>query len=90
MNRLIKSPLSAWSCASRLFQDHETKSEVHNTSVLTMKTCFRALDDGAKPIYLIHNELLNKQVSTNRSKLLSVAKTVLLCGRKNIPLQGHR
>ena len=54
-----------------------------------MKTCFRTLDNGAKPINLIHNELLNKQVTTNRTKLLSVAKTVLLCGRKNIPSQGH-
>ena len=42
--------------------------------MLTMKTCFRTLDNIAKPINLLYNELLNKEVSTNRSKLFSVAK----------------
>ena len=55
-----------------------------------MEICFRTLDNRAKPINLIHDDLLNKKISTNRAKLLSVAKTVLLCGRQNIPLRGHR
>ena len=80
LKKLINSPVS----------DHGTKSVVHKIVVLTMKACYRTLDNRAKPINLIHNELLNKQVSTNRSKLLSVSKTVLFCGRQNIPLLGNR
>ena len=58
--------------------------------MLTMKTCFRTLDNIAKPINLLYNELLNKEVSTNRSKLFSVAKNLLFCGRQNILLHGRR
>ena len=74
LNRLMKSPVSDWPCAFRLCQDHETKSVVHKIAMLTMKTCCKTLDNLAKPINLLHNELLNKKVSTNRSKLLSVEK----------------
>ena len=82
LNGLMKSPVSDWSCAFRLCQDHETKSVVHKIAMLTMKTCFRTLDNIAKPINLLHNELLNKEVSTNRSKLFSGAKNLLFCGRQ--------
>ena len=43
--------------ASRLFQDHEAKSEIHKTAVLTMETCFRTIDNRAKPINMIHDDL---------------------------------
>ena len=39
---------------------------------------------------LIHNKILDQTVSVNRAKLPPIVKTVLLCGRQNIPLSGHR
>ena len=38
-----------------------------------METCFRTIDNRAKPINMIHDDLLNK-ISANRAKLLSVPK----------------
>ena len=37
------------------------------------------LDDAAKQI-----------VASNRKKLYSIVETIVLCGRQNIPLRGHR
>ena len=34
INRLMKNPFSTWSYASRVFQDYESKSEIHKTSML--------------------------------------------------------
>ena len=36
------------------------------------------------------NEAMADQISLNRRKLGSVVETILLCGRQNIPLCGHR
>ena len=31
-----------------------------------------------------------QQIASNRLKLRSIVETILLCGRQNIPLRGHR
>ena len=33
---------------------------------------------------------VSKQIKVNRAKLLSILKTVVLCGKQNTPLRGHR
>ena len=43
-----------------------------------------------KPVNQICNESVDKIVTENMQKLLSILKTVNLCARQNIPLQGHR
>ena len=36
------------------------------------------------------SEATAQQIATNRQKLHSIVETVVLCGRQNIPLRGHR
>ena len=36
------------------------------------------------------NEALAQQIATNRRKLHSIVETIVLCGRQNISLRGHR
>ncbi|KAG7155622.1 52 kDa repressor of the inhibitor of the protein kinase-like 6 [Homarus americanus] len=36
------------------------------------------------------NDALRQRIANNRAKLASVIKTVIFCGRQNIPLRGHR
>ena len=36
------------------------------------------------------NQATTEQIAVNRQKLNSIVETVLLCGRQNIPLRGHR
>ena len=48
------------------------------------------MENEIKPISQIQDELLENTVSKNREMLSSIIKTILLCGRHNIPLRGHR
>ena len=84
LNRLMKSPFYDWSCASRVFQDHESKSEIHKTAMVTKQNVLSTLDTKQKSIDLMHNKILDQTVSANRAKLVPIGKTVLLCGRQNI------
>ena len=36
------------------------------------------------------NSSVKKKVAENRKKLVSIVKTIILHGRENIPLRGHR
>jgi len=83
-------PLVDWSIATRRFNDHQCKSEIHKTSLLTMQIFISVMENEIKPISQIQSEAVEKQVSKNREKLSSIVKTILLCGRQNIPLRGHR
>ena len=88
LERLMMCPLVDWSIATRRFNDHECKSEIHQTSLLTMQTFISVMENEIKPISQIQSEALEKQVSKNREKFSSIVKTILLCGRQNIPLKG--
>ena len=90
LTRLVKSPFSDWSCASRVFNDHQCKSDVHKTSILSMQNFCLVMEDKIKPVNKMHDVAFDRTVSLNREKLNSIVKTVILCGRQNIPLRGHR
>ena len=90
LDKLMESAFTAWSTALRDFNDHQCKSEIHKTSLLTMQILLAVMDNKIKPIDQIQDELLHKTVAMNRAKLSSIIKTILLCGRHNIPLRGHR
>ena len=90
LEKLMKSPFVDWSCASRRFNDHETKSDVHKTSVLTMHQFILVMENKVKSVSQIHDHVQNKKVEENRLILASIIMTVLLCGRYNIPFRGHR
>ena len=84
LDKLMKSPFVDWSCASRRFNDHETKSDVHKTSVLTMHQFILVMENKVKSVSQIHDHVQNRLI------LASIIMTVLLCGRYNIPFRGHK
>ena len=59
----MKIPFSAWSFASRVFQDHESKSEIHKTAMLRKHNFLDTLENKQKYIDLIHNKILDQTVS---------------------------
>ena len=89
LDKLMKSPLTDWSCASTKSKEH-SKSEIHKTALLTMQKFVAVKKNEIRPINQIQNKILDDTISKNRKKLASITKTVLLCGRQNIPLRGHR
>ena len=48
------------------------------------------MENKVKPVDKMHDVAFDRTVSQNREKLESIVKTVILCGRQNIPLRGHR
>ena len=83
-------PLVDWSMVTRRFNDHQCKSESHKTSLLTMQAFISVMENEIEPISHIQHEELEKQGSKNQENFSSIGKTILLCGRQNIPLRGHR
>ena len=90
LQRLLSSPYTDWSGAITRFKQHEERSEVHKTSLLTMNTFLNVMKEDIKPVNYICSKLIDDAVEKNKKKLLPILKTVILCARQNIPLRGHR
>lgn len=48
------------------------------------------MENKHQPVTMQINAALAARVAQNRKKLQSILKTVIFCGRQNIPLRGHR
>ena len=90
INRLFQSPLNYWSSAYTKMKNHEDKCQMHKSSVLAM-THFKSVMEGKQisARQLVSN-ITNDRIQSNRRKLIPVVKTVIFCGRQNVPLRGHR
>ena len=85
---LVKSPFNDWYCASRVFNDHESKSDVHETALLSMQSFCGVMENKVKPISQIQDIAFDRIVSFNRKKLESVVNCVVFHGRQNFPFRG--
>eukprot|EP00112_Aurelia_sp_Birch-Aquarium-sp1_P017236 Seg3978.1 transcript_id=Seg3978.1/GoldUCD/mRNA.D3Y31 product="52 kDa repressor of the inhibitor of the protein kinase" protein_id=Seg3978.1/GoldUCD/D3Y31 len=90
LQKLFKSPLVAWSSALQKFSDHAVNSQVHRTATILSSEFKRYMDQSSTPIDIQLDTLKNEQVRKNREKLRPIVDAVILCGRQNIPLRGHR
>ena len=86
----MKGPLQDWSSATTKFKEHQEKPEIHKTAMKTMQYFHKVKSNAAKPINEMYDEKISSTIKLNRLKLRSITQTVLLCGRENIPLHGHR
>ena len=87
---LFKQPFRSWAVAIRRFHDHAAKSAVHKTA--TLRCCqFKAvMENKESSIKVKCDTAVLRQVELNRKKLLPIVEAIILCGRQNIPLRGHR
>ena len=87
----MKSPITCWTSATSRFKKHSSgKCDTHNTAVLAQDNFVRVMSREAVPVNEQLDTLLRQQIETNRNILSSLFKTVILCGRNNIALRGHR
>ena len=70
----MNNPFSACSYASRVFQDHESKSEIHKTAMLRKHNFLDTPENKQKYIDLttIHSKNLDQTVSENGAKLTPI------------------
>ena len=87
---LFKQPFRSWAVTVRRFNDHATKSTVHKTA--TLRCCqFKAvMENKESSIKIKCDTAVLRQVELNRKKLVPIVEAIILCGRQNISLRGHR
>jgi hypothetical protein len=91
LQKLVTEPLKQF---DRLFGSngyitcHEN-AEYHKTAVLKTTNFVNAMTQ-RRDIQTHIDTARIKQIEENRQRLIPIISTILLCGRQNIPLRGHR
>ena len=90
LDKLYKSPLTLWTSTISRFTKHASgKCEMHNFAVIAMENFLRNMRREAVPSDLQINNLLQQQINRNREILKSLFKTIIFCGKNNIPQEVH-
>lgn len=90
LSHLFKTPLTDWSKAIARFHDHVIKSKVHDTSTIRAGLFRAFILDKSKSVDVQLDSIVSRQVEANRAKLVPIVEAIILCGRQNIALRGHR
>ncbi|XP_057316227.1 52 kDa repressor of the inhibitor of the protein kinase-like [Hydractinia symbiolongicarpus] len=94
IRNLVTQPVNAKRCATTLFKNHEKTSSsvksLHQATFSLFTTYLSQHSGKSKPISELVDQQISKQISENKAKLEPIIDTILLCGRLNIPLRGHR
>ena len=85
-----KSPLKNWVSASTKFKEHQLSSEFYKAAVGYAEDFLRVQDGKMPSVSQQLSDIYRNTVELNRQKLRSIIKTVVLCGKQNIALRGHR
>lgn len=87
--RLVTLPLTFWTNATEKLRKHAT-SQMHKNASVFADNFIRVMKSQQKSIGEQMSEAVALQVESNKKKLQPIVKTILFCGRQNIPLRGHR
>ena len=85
---LVQSPLTQFSKALELLRKHSAK-EYHQIAIVSSEAFLRVANNEQPSIQQHVNKVRADQISSNRKILESIIKTIILCGRQNLPLRGH-
>lgn len=86
---LVSYALTNFKHAIDSFKKHEQK-DYHKEAVVKMESFVKVMSGQQDSISVQINNAAKELVASNRKKLLSIIETIILCGRQNIPLRGHR
>ena len=86
---LVSYALTNFKHAIDNLKKHEQK-DYHKEAVVKMESFVKVMSGQQDSISVQIDNAAKELVATNRKKLLSIIETIILCGRQNIPLRGHR
>ena len=89
LKKLYTEPFTRWNGAPSRWSLHNC-SQLHKDCASAMQTFNAQMEGKERRIEEIVNDTMRKRISENRKKLIPIIKTVILCGKKNIALRGHR
>ena len=90
MSKLFKEPLTNWQSAATKFEQHQKHSLIHRDSMLRLAQFKSVMMGATKGIDEQTDTLRSTHIQYNRSILSTITKTVILAGRQNVALRGHR
>lgn len=64
--------------------------EYHKTAIVRSLEFIKCFEGKQKTVDIQLDDQLNETVKENKKKLIPIIKTIIFCGRHNIPLRGHR
>ena len=86
---LVSYAFTNFKHAIEILKKHEQK-DYHKEAVVKMESFMKVMSGQQDSISVQINNAAKELVATNRKKLQSIIETIILCGRQNIPLRGHR
>ena len=86
---LVSRPLTVFKKALEMLRKHTDKDH-HKTAIVRAEEFKRSMSSQQPNIQQRLSKSLADRILNNRQKLESILKTIILCGRQNIALRGHR
>ena len=86
---LVSSPLLNFKKALEILEKHMGK-HYHKEAAVKMDMFVKMMNGSQNSIPVQLSNIAKDLVASNRKKLRSIIKTIILCGRQNIPLHGSR
>ena len=86
---LVQRPLTNFTKALELLDKHTAKS-YHKTAVVRFDDFVKVMRGQQPNICQRLDKVAAARIASNRQKLRSIVETIVLCGRQNISLCGHR
>jgi len=88
LGRLFAKPFSNWKNAIESFNKH-ARHEFHLAATRPAQNFISVFENKKKDIFESLDSGRKAQALQNRAKLKPIVKTVIFCGRQDIPLRGH-
>ncbi|XP_066914987.1 uncharacterized protein [Clytia hemisphaerica] len=90
LQKLFTEPFMRWNGMNTRFKNHQENSELHR-ACMEIKQALQSQRKGeTQKISTVIDKNKAKRIEKNRSKIMPIIKTVVLCARQNIPMRGHR
>ena len=86
---LVTRPLTKFKDATRDLLSHG-ECDYHRNSVMDMTSFLDTMEQQHLNVAQQMDTAVGKRIEGNRQKLSSIMKTIILCGRQNFALRGHR
>ena len=90
LSKLFKEPLINWQSAATRLEDHDKNSALHKDAMLRLTSFKNVMLGNVKGIDEQADNLRSERIQYNRAIVSSIVETVILAGRQNIALRGHR
>ncbi|XP_060855231.1 zinc finger MYM-type protein 1-like [Metopolophium dirhodum] len=86
---LSSEPFNNWKKAKEVFNKHSLL-EYHKTAALKADSFLSVFSKKQKSIVDALDDDRSKQIINNRKRLLPIVECIILCGKQEIALRGHR